>query len=303
MGSSVTVSLMAGCIILAVAIAAIVSRIRGRITGGVIAGLVVLVLSAMNAYQFSQHVGMASPMNSDAIEKLEKRAKELHADRLAQAPLAKANDKELVDRFANLFYESENTWTGRNWLGVQCFQNPNDAWIHQEIITELKPDYIIEAGTAKGGSALLWASILREVNPTGKIITLDISDPDPKAVNHPLWKQYVEFIKGSSTAPETVQRIAERVKGKQVLVILDSDHSQKHVAEELKAYSPMVPVGSYLIVQDTSVNGHPVYPTHGPGPMEALEAFLAADDRFQSDPSREILLFTLHPKGYLKRIK
>jgi cephalosporin hydroxylase len=56
-------------------------------------------------------------------------------------------------------------------------------------------------------------------------------------------------------------------------------------------------------VQDTSVNGHPIYPHHGPGPMEALDEFLAADDRFQSDRSRESMLFTLHPKGYLKRVK
>jgi cephalosporin hydroxylase len=88
-----------------------------------------------------------------------------------------------------------------------------------------------------------------------------------------------------------------------VMVILDSDHSASHVLSELQAYSPLVPVGGYLIVQDTSVNGHPVFPKHGPGPMEALETFLASNDAFASDRTREALLFTLHPKGYLKRVK
>jgi cephalosporin hydroxylase len=72
---------------------------------------------------------------------------------------------------------------------------------------------------------------------------------------------------------------------------------------ELRAYSPLVGVGSYLIVQDTIVNGHPVWPKYGPGPYEAVEEFLATDDRFEPDLTRERLLVTLCPRGYLKRIR
>jgi cephalosporin hydroxylase len=77
----------------------------------------------------------------------------------------------------------------------------------------------------------------------------------------------------------------------------------KHVLAELKLYAPMVAPGSYVIVQDGNVNGHPVVPNFGPGPYEATEAFLTSDDRFIADRSREWFLFTMHPKGYLKRIK
>ena len=113
----------------------------------------------------------------------------------------------------------------------------------------------------------------------------------------------MEFIQGSSTDPSTVARLAERVRGKRVLVILDSDHSMAHVLQELRSYAPMVDVGGYLIVQDTNVNGHPVYPEHGPGPMEALDEFLKSDDRFEIDRTREAFLFTMHPRGYLKRVR
>jgi cephalosporin hydroxylase len=88
-----------------------------------------------------------------------------------------------------------------------------------------------------------------------------------------------------------------------VLVILDSLHTREHVLSEIKAYAPLVPVGGYLIVQDSNVNGHPVYPAHGPGPMEALEEFLASTDEFVADRSRERMLLSMHPKGYLKRVK
>jgi cephalosporin hydroxylase len=225
-------------------------------------------------------------------------------------------DRYTIDRFHTLFHDSATTWREARWFGVPTLQNPNDVWIHQEIITELKPDFIIEAGTAHGGSAVLWAMILEQVNPRGKVITIDVYDQVEVArlMNEPesgverlhalrLWKERVEFVKGSSTDPSIVDRLRQRVKGHKVLVILDSDHHKDHVLAELNAYAPMINVGSYLIVQDTSINGHPVLKRYGPGPMEAVDEFLTANKQFEPDRSRERFLFTMHPKGYLKRIK
>jgi cephalosporin hydroxylase len=67
------------------------------------------------------------------------------------------------------------------------------------------------------------------------------------------------------------------------------------------AYSPLVQTGDYLIVEDTSVNGHPAWPDFGPGPMEALDRFLSQNDEFAIDLRCERLLMTLNPRGYLRR--
>ena len=85
------------------------------------------------------------------------------------------------------------------------------------------------------------------------------------------------------------------------MVLLDSDHTRDHVLKELEAYSPMVTHGSYLIVEDTNLNGHPVEPEHGPGPMEALEAFLPAHPQFAHDTAMDKFLLTFNPRGFLKR--
>jgi len=75
------------------------------------------------------------------------------------------------------------------------------------------------------------------------------------------------------------------------------------VLRELQLYAPMVTPGSYIIVEDSNLNGHPINPASGPGPMEAIDAFLRADDSFVVDSSREKYLLSFNPRGYLKRVR
>jgi len=82
-------------------------------------------------------------------------------------------------------------------------------------------------------------------------------------------------------------------------VILDSDHSRDHVLDELRLYAPLVTSGSYVIVEDTNINGHPVLPQFGPGPMEALDEFLRESDEFSIDDQREKFFLTFNPRGFL----
>jgi cephalosporin hydroxylase len=59
--------------------------------------------------------------------------------------------------------------------------------------------------------------------------------------------------------------------------------------------------GCYLVVEDTNLNGHPVVDDFGPGPAEAVQEFLATATAFSVDTSREKLLMTFNPGGYLRR--
>jgi len=217
-------------------------------------------------------------------------------------PPAPRSRREIVDDYHYLWQSGTDTWYSNKWLGIQTWQNPNDVWILQEILSEVKPDLYIEAGTYRGGSAVFAAMVLEQVHPAGMVVTIDVEDLVDKATLPPIAKR-IEFIIGSSTDPGIVARLGERAKGKKVLVFLDSDHHKAHVLEELKLYAPMVSVGSYLIVQDTDVNEHQARPDFGPGPAEALAEFLPTQDSFVVDHSRERLLHTVSPGGYLKRQK
>jgi cephalosporin hydroxylase len=234
---------------------------------------------------------------------------------------ARASDEEkrvllaphaTIDRFHNLFYNSPHTLLANRWMGIPAVQNPNDVWITQEILSEVKPDFVVEAGSYMGGSAVLWAMVLREINPRGRIITIDIEDRISKAKRLPIFQERVDFLLGSSTAPGIVAEVKRRVAGHSVVLILDSNHLKEHVLQELAAYADIIQPGGYIVVQDSDINGHPVVVDPNgfagdyagrPGPMEAIDAFLAIDKRFEVDSSRERLLLTLSPRGYLRRVK
>ncbi|MDD8014473.1 MAG: CmcI family methyltransferase [Acidobacteriota bacterium] len=213
-------------------------------------------------------------------------------------------EQKIIDGYHKIFYARRSqTWLANHWLGVQTSQNPNDAWITQEILVEQKPDYVVETGTKNGGSALIWAMILREVNPGARVITIDIVDKISEAKQWPLFKERIDFLLGSSTDAGIVQEVGRRTKGKKVVVLLDSDHSKKHVLAEMKAYAPMVNVGSYMIVQDGILSGHPIKEEMNGGPWEAIDEFLAVNQDFLIDHRHERLLFTYCPRGYLRRIR
>jgi cephalosporin hydroxylase len=190
------------------------------------------------------------------------------------------------------------TWRNTYFMGHKIQKNPMDLWIYQEILYEVQPDLIIETGTMWGGSALFLATFCDTLG-TGRVVTVDIKARAPRPVH-----DRITYVTGSSTDPGIVADLtAQAAAAERVLVILDSDHSAAHVAEELRCLSPLVTMDSYLIVEDTHVNGRPVLRDHGPGPFEAVHPFLAKTDQFEIDKSREKLRFTWNYDGYLRRVR
>jgi cephalosporin hydroxylase len=113
----------------------------------------------------------------------------------------------------------------------------------------------------------------------------------------------ISYFTGSSTDPAVIAQIDEAIVGERTLIILDSDHRRDHVLRELRAWHSRVSVGSYVIVEDSNINGHPVSSSWGPGPMETVDAFLEENDDFVVDESMHKFFMTFNPRGYLKRVK
>lgn len=211
----------------------------------------------------------------------------------------KANERALVDEFHRLYFDARAfnmTWRNTHWLGHPILKCPLDLWLYQEILHRIRPAVVIETGTAFGASAHFLATMMDLIG-TGRVITIDIEER-PNRPAHPR----VTYLTGSSVDPAMVARVRELVgQDSPVMVLLDSDHSRDHVRAELDAYSPLVTSGSYLVVEDTNLNGHPVEPSYGPGPMEALKEFLAGNPAFAHDTAMDKFFLTFNPSGFLLR--
>ena len=207
--------------------------------------------------------------------------------------------RTIVDQFHRLYYhDRQQTWLQTTYRGVPVWKCPLDLWIYQEIINDLRPDLIVETGTALGGSAFFLGDLCDTLD-NGHVVTIDVEDA-PNRPRHPR----VTYLKGSSVDPAIVARVGALLRARgRTMVILDSDHSEDHVRRELGVYAPMVSLGSYLIVEDSNVHGHPALPSHPAGPMEALQQFLATTDEFTVDTDQEKFMLTFNPSGFLKRVK
>ena len=75
-----------------------------------------------------------------------------------------------------------------------------------------------------------------------------------------------------------------------------------HLMTLYEHYGPLVPVGSYLVFEDTILNGHPVWTGFGPGPWEAAKRIVDAR-RVRARPALERYALTFNPGGFLKRVK
>jgi cephalosporin hydroxylase len=224
-------------------------------------------------------------------------------------------------------------------LGRPIIQYPQDIVAMQELIWSVRPDLVIEAGIAHGGSLVLSAAALalldycdavecgQSLDPSAsrrRVLGLDI---DIRAHNrsaieaHPLAHK-IQMIEGSSIASETIDEVKRIAAGfERIMVILDSNHTHEHVLAELEAYAPLTSKGSYCVVFDTIVEDLPgdYYPDRpwGPGnnPKTAVWEYLrrlsetqviAADGSplaLEIDRSVEDkLLITVAPDGYLRRV-
>ena len=219
--------------------------------------------------------------------------------------------REGLDLLSNLWIKSAAQYRlmyEPTWLGRPVIQFPSDIVATQELIWKLQPDVIVETGVAHGGSLVLSASIL-ELIGKGKVIGVDIEiRPHNRAAieSHPL-KRRIELIEGSSIAADTLVAVRAAVgSAGTVLVMLDSNHTESHVLQELELYSQLVTPGSYIVAHDGAQawvweipNGKPEWKDDHP--LGAIHKFLARHPEFSIDPHWTRWGITSSPEGFLKR--
>jgi cephalosporin hydroxylase len=184
------------------------------------------------------------------------------------------------------------------YKGVPAIKCPFDYVLYQMLITELKPDLIIEIGTNKGGSSLYLADLL-ELNKNGKLHTIDLPDNKENELlhSHPRITVFKEGFTGYDTSGV--------INFKKILVIEDGSHMYEDVLASLEKFAPVVTPGSYLIVEDGIVTELGLEKQFQGGPQKAIREFMNKNNTFDID--RKWCDFfglnaTFNVNGYLKKI-
>lgn len=138
--------------------------------------------------------------------------------------------------------------------GAICLE---EAFFLAGLIAVIKPDVVIELGTAYGASAVAIGSILKDFKK-GVLKTVDIADTPPKTARDIILdhKLPVEFVTGTNSLDYIDSLVHEKDKIYLIFSDTEIDIRPTEVNKVIEKFGP----NTFVVVHDTS-------PLHPRGPM------------------------------------
>jgi cephalosporin hydroxylase len=192
------------------------------------------------------------------------------------------------------------------YRGLKTIKCPFDYVLYQMLINEVKPDLIIEIGTAHGGSALYLADLMQNIGH-GQIHTIDINE-EHFLINSEELKELIDqnpritrFLGGYENYNLDLTNSFDKI-----MLIDDGSHHYSDVLSVMHKFEKIISEDSYMIIEDGTVNWWGVEGLFDGGPLRAIQEFLEQNTEFEID--RKWCDFfgknvTFNPNGYLKKKK
>ncbi len=129
-------------------------------------------------------------------------------------------------------------------------QPQQQKWEFEKVLKlykRLNPRTVLEIGTAEGGSLY---QFMKHSLPGGLFVSVD----NNFCINQ--WQEWTErfnhrfcFVRGDSTAPDTIDRVKSIIPGVDFLFI-DGHHSYESVKPDFWNYGPLVRSGGLIVLHD-----------------------------------------------------
>ncbi len=160
---------------------------------------------------------------------------ELHA---AKRPL-----EQVVERAIGL--------GSKGWYRVRSLQILPEITALAREVAALEPKVILEIGTARGGTALIWAHLAEK-----KLVTCDLLNKRGfadlvRAFPPPGSACEVSVLIGDSHSPAFAEEVKAALDGDPVdFLFIDGDHTEQGIAQDYEMYGPLVRPGGLIAFHD-----------------------------------------------------
>jgi cephalosporin hydroxylase len=137
------------------------------------------------------------------------------------------------------------------YFTISTLQMRSEILALANAVAALKPKRILEIGTARGGTLLIWSSLASE-----KVISCDLVHREPqKSLLEALPPNgsncQVKLLTGDSHATSFKQRVASELGGQKVdFLFIDGDHTVGGVAADYADYREFVRPGGIIAFHD-----------------------------------------------------
>jgi len=148
-----------------------------------------------------------------------------------------SNDKSTLDQFS--FELSQGTHNPIKWKNLDLYKTAFDMVIYIQLISELKPDVIIEYGSGSGGSAIWLSDLTKSLNLTTKIYSYDKNKPNLEYSGITFEK--IDFMNNFPNLEFQNERI----------LVIEDAHA--NVEELLLHTDKFLKKGDYLVVEDSII--------------------------------------------------
>lgn len=141
------------------------------------------------------------------------------------------------------------------YFTIHTLQKRSEIIALAKAVAALKPKIILEIGTARGGTLLIWSSLASQ-----KVISCDLVHRVPQkplfeALPPPGSSCRVELLTGNSHEASFKQRLAQALGGQQAdFLFIDGDHTESGVAQDYNDYKEFVRPGGIIAFHDIIEN-------------------------------------------------
>lgn len=140
---------------------------------------------------------------------------------------------------------------GRGYMTVKTLQIPAEITQLAKAVQAINPKIIVEIGTARGGTLLIWSYLASK-----RVITCDLND---MTLQRPLFRKFpppgsacqVTLLSGNSHEASFKARLAQELNGEKAdFMFIDGDHTETGVEADYNDYKEFVRPGGLIAFHD-----------------------------------------------------